>query len=623
MANSQPVRNRKRRQIPQLGPLIRPVRPPRPWVPYIVLAISLALTGSITWVVYDGAAENDQVRFENDCARVIRGLENRMDLYIALLRSGSGLFSMERTLTLEEFQAFHRRLEIRQRFAGMEAVGFARHVPVAKADSLQNLIFRNYEREIPLRPDSTPYSERYAVTLVTPGGQPTDALVGLDLYATPEGSYLIGQAIERGEALLARADLLVDREWWKVSQARFLLLAPAYDLGIIPPSTAERHQQIRGIFFGAFTAGEFLADIARDIPVSEIAYTVYDGDSALPNQLLYSTGPTPRTLEKGKLSAIEQITIAGHTWTFAFRAGPGFYSISERKILPIVAFSGLLFSLGIFFVTRSQVRAFEQLEESAVTLHNTQKELADLNRELEERVELRTAELESSNRELQAFAYSVSHDLRAPLRGIDGFSKFLLEDYSDRLDETGRDYLRRVRDGARRMGEIIDDLLTLSRVTRWEMTREDLDLSDLAQSIFARLQDEDPERTVAIEVQPGMVARADRRLVTIALENLLENAWKFTSKREDARISFTVAEEPTPSSDIPVRVYSISDNGAGFDQQYASELFESFRRLHSPNEFTGTGIGLATVQRVIARHNGEVWGEGSPGEGATFRFTLG
>jgi light-regulated signal transduction histidine kinase (bacteriophytochrome) len=173
------------------------------------------------------------------------------------------------------------------------------------------------------------------------------------------------------------------------------------------------------------------------------------------------------------------------------------------------------------------------------------------------------------------------------------------------------------------MGEIIDDLLTLSRVTRWEMTRENLDLSNLAESIFFRLQNDEPGRNVTIDVQPGIVASADRRLVTIALENLLENAWKFTSKRDDARISFAVSLMPTPSSAFPVKVYTVADNGAGFEQKYASELFDSFRRLHSPDQFTGTGIGLATVQRAIARHNGEVWGEGTPGYGATFYFTLG
>ena len=173
------------------------------------------------------------------------------------------------------------------------------------------------------------------------------------------------------------------------------------------------------------------------------------------------------------------------------------------------------------------------------------------------------------------------------------------------------------------MGELIDDLLTLSRVTRWEMSREDVDLAHLARGIFERLRNEDPDRNVSIEVQPDMIAHADRRLVTIALENLCENAWKFTSKKEHARISFSVVEGIPPSGGAPVPIYTIADNGAGFDQQYATELFESFRRLHSPNEFTGTGIGLATVQRAIARHDGEVWGEGEPGAGATFHFTLG
>jgi len=239
-----------------------------------------------------------------------------------------------------------------------------------------------------------------------------------------------------------------------------------------------------------------------------------------------------------------------------------------------------------------------------------------LNADLERRVIERTARLEALNRELEAFSYSVSHDLRAPLRSIDGFSQSLLEDYAGRLDDTGRDYLCRVRAASQRMAQLIDDLLNLSRITRAEIYREEVDLSALARSIVAELQKSQPERPVEFTIAPGLAAEGDARLLRIALENLLNNAWKFTSKHPAARIEFGAMEQEGQT------VYFIRDDGAGFDMAYADKLFGAFQRLHTASEFPGTGIGLATVQRIIHRHGGCVWARGEVERGATFYFTL-
>lgn len=243
-------------------------------------------------------------------------------------------------------------------------------------------------------------------------------------------------------------------------------------------------------------------------------------------------------------------------------------------------------------------------------------QLTGVNEELELRVEQRTRELEVSNKELEAFSYSVSHDLRAPLRTIDGFSLALQEDFSDDLDEKGRDYILRVRNGVQRMGQLIDALLQLSRVTRSDVQRERIDLSQLATLVFNEISSGDPARTVKWEAQPGVMAEADPRLIRIALENLIGNAWKFTAKTLDAVIAFGSSPRGGQT------VYFIRDNGAGFDMQYVDRLFTAFQRLHGEREFKGSGIGLATVSRVIHRHHGSISAEGSPGQGATFYFTL-
>jgi signal transduction histidine kinase len=252
-------------------------------------------------------------------------------------------------------------------------------------------------------------------------------------------------------------------------------------------------------------------------------------------------------------------------------------------------------------------------------LDRIQRQNADLEEarvDLERRVLERTSELAAANRELEAFSYSVSHDLRAPLRAIDGFSKAVLETQGARLDEKGSHYLQRVRAATQRMGQLIDDLLGLSRVSRREMVRESIDVSHVATQVAEELRVRDPERRVQVEVMPGLRAEGDLQLIRILIENLVGNAWKFTGRQPEARI---VVDADTGG---PVTVFRVRDNGAGFDMAYADKLFRAFQRLHTEAQFEGTGIGLATVHRVVTRHGGRIWAEGAPGHGATFHFTL-
>ncbi len=231
-------------------------------------------------------------------------------------------------------------------------------------------------------------------------------------------------------------------------------------------------------------------------------------------------------------------------------------------------------------------------------------------------IEQTNIELTAVNKEMESFSYSVSHDLRAPLRSMDGFSLVLLEDYSDKLDEQGKDYLQRVRSATQRMGMLIDDMLSLSRVTRSEMKRELVDLSSLVQSIAAELQKSQSTCQVEFIIAPGLTANGDARLLRILLENLLGNAWKFTGTHPKARIEFGTTQVDGE------QVFFIRDDGVGFDMKYADKLFGVFQRLHGASEFPGTGVGLATVQRIVHRHGGRVWAEGEVEKGATFYFTL-
>jgi PAS domain S-box-containing protein len=250
-------------------------------------------------------------------------------------------------------------------------------------------------------------------------------------------------------------------------------------------------------------------------------------------------------------------------------------------------------------------------------LRNSEAEVRKLNAELERRVVERTSQLEATNKELEAFAYSISHDLRAPLRAIDGFARILEDDYAEKLDEDGKFLIERLRSANRNLTQLVDALLGLSRMTRAELRHETVDLSAIARSVLETLQQNSPAREVIFHVAEGLKVQGDYRLMRVVLENLIGNAWKFTTRREHAAIEFgTIPYE----DDV---AYFVRDNGAGFNMAYADKLFGAFQRLHASTEFEGTGIGLATVQRIIHRHGGRVWAEGEMEKGATFYFTLG
>lgn len=278
----------------------------------------------------------------------------------------------------------------------------------------------------------------------------------------------------------------------------------------------------------------------------------------------------------------------------------------------------LLVMSRLIYRERSLRRATElqtiELSKANEKISANSAEIQELNRTLDQRVQQRTAELQSINHELEAFSYSVSHDLRAPLRTVDGFSLALEEDYSQVLDETGRDFIRRIRGSVQRMGQLIDALLQLSRITRADIQFTELDISTLAESVAAGLLQEHTDRNIQFQIQPGLSARGDARLLRIALENLFDNSVKFTSRQPSALVEF--------GWDPAENAYFVRDNGAGFDMTFADRLFSAFHRLHGDKDFKGSGIGLATVSRIVQRHQGKIWARSQVDHGATFFFSL-
>jgi two-component system, sensor histidine kinase and response regulator len=330
-------------------------------------------------------------------------------------------------------------------------------------------------------------------------------------------------------------------------------------------------------------------------------------DVKMPDMDGFETAALIRERDKSRDTPIIFLTAADKTHTEAVRG----YAVGavDYLVKPVVP----------EFV-RSKVSVFVELAKKSELLRRQAEQLREGEQAARELAETRAElvrDLEHKNQELESFSYAVSHDLRAPLRRIEAFSRAVLQSQAERLDPRGRHFVDRIQEASRQMSQLIDDVLHLSKVSRAELRQQEVDLSGLAAAILERLRESEVERVVETRVRQGVTVTGDGRLLRIALANLLENAWKFTAREPAGRIEFgmtTAAEEPT---------YFVRDNGAGFDMAYADRLFGPFQRLHLASEFPGSGIGLATVQRIIHRLGGRVWAEGLVGQGATFSFTLG
>ncbi len=307
--------------------------------------------------------------------------------------------------------------------------------------------------------------------------------------------------------------------------------------------------------------------------------------------------------------------------------GSAWIFITDRLLLwrdlPRPYYQYLHTTKGWFFILVSSVLLYlllsmmqRRYDAALRALAEQESEIRRMNADLERRVAQRTEQLEATNRELESFAYAVSHDLRAPLRSLSGFSQLLQENPSGTLDEKSRHYLQRINDASRRMSALIEDLLSLSRISRFELTPRPIDFTQLVNDVAATIRERYPQHPVELHVDPGMTVHGDPRLLKIAMENLLDNAWKYTTRSTHPRVSVG------SRSDERGLTYFVRDNGVGFDMAYSSKLFGPFQRLHADAQYPGTGIGLVTVQRILARHGGRIWVDAEPNRGATFYFTI-
>lgn len=307
----------------------------------------------------------------------------------------------------------------------------------------------------------------------------------------------------------------------------------------------------------------------------------------------------------------------GSLWIFVTDQALEWLDIPRSRMVELQTRKGWLFVFVSAALLYALLKILQRRNDAALrALSEHEAEIRRINAELERRVEQRTAQLEATNRELESFAYAVSHDLRAPLRSMSGFSQLLQEAPSDTLDEKSRHYLTRIHEASRRMSALIEDLLSLSRIGRSELNPRPVDLSQLAAEAAASVKERYPNRQVELTIEPGLHAEGDARLLRVAIENLLDNAFKYTARTKQATVTVGASNEPEG------RVFFVRDNGVGFDMAYSNKLFGPFQRLHSDADYPGTGIGLVTVQRIVARHGGRIWAQAELNRGAAFYFTL-
>ncbi len=596
-------------------------------VAYAVLLVAVMLTLLAYNYVRQNVEASARDQFDETVMAAQDAIDRQMNSYVEAMLGSRGLFYASNSVEEGEWDDYGSGIDLEERYEGMQVLGYARRVEPADREDFEDQLTETLSDEglddrSALRPEGE-RPEYFPLAFVEPLDEVNGSLLGYDAYPDPEYRVAMDRARDTGQAQ-ATGKVYVLTEAPEGSRADLALepglvvYLPVYSRDASVDTVEGRQSALEGFIVAYLEAEGLLRGTLESFDPS-IDFEIYDGEDLGPNSLLYDDDGVLRADESqepvgfftaigtfvsslasatggSELSDLRQIDLAGREYDLYFEALPGASGEGSSRLLPLfVLLSGLAVSLLLFGVTFMLVRSRLLAEKAG-------------------------RDLEDVNRELEAFSYSVSHDLRAPLRSIDGFSQILVEDYADEIDEEGRDYLGRVRSASQRMGMLIDDILGLSRVTRGSMERKRLDLGALAEEVAEELREARPERKVEFSARKGLEVWGDPTLLRVALVNLIGNAWKFTAKNPEARVEFGLSEGLSHRGRVPV--YYVRDNGAGFDQAYAGKLFGAFQRLHGADEFEGTGIGLATVQRVVHRHGGRIWAEGEVGRSATFYFTL-
>jgi len=581
----------------------------------LILFSGLTVATAASLLASQAAIQSDRARLDALVQSTKFRIETRLREHVAILRATAAYVESNADVNRQEFENYTSGSGLTKLYPGALAIGFAILETPDNTDRVEKFAATSQAYRWP--PNRQPSQRRIVVLFSSPDSPINRRAVGFDINSSQARRPFVNQAIDTGQLVytpklkLLGSDPRAQETGFLIYQATYLRSSP-----IQTPS--QRRSAATGIVYSPFSAERFFGKTLPRDPEAEVAVRVYDG-AAEPENLLYGTNvdaienaPTQRAV----------VTLPSRRWQVEVQPTAVFSDRSPRRFVVLVPIGGILVSLLAFYIALIQRRGRQRSELDAERLRRevAERERAEiqvrqLNEELEAAVQARTQELRSANQELEAFVYSVSHDLRAPLRAIDGFSQVVLEDYGQDLPDDGRDALHRVRRATGRMNNLINSLLNLSRITHRPLNLQPLDLSHLAHEAFETAVGTLPVGTPPpmIEIQPGLRAVADEALMHVVFDNLISNSVKFSGTQPRPQI--TVGQT--------AQGFFVRDNGVGFDPEHADKLFKPFERLHTEREFPGIGIGLATVQRIVRRHGGDIWAEGAVGGGATFWFTLG
>lgn len=572
---------------------------------WIVLALTLLATLWAWQTTRYAIQEKERLRFDYRVQEIEDDILERMQIYEQVLRGAAGLFAASQNVAREEWKAYVESLNIHDNYPGIQGIGFSQWIPAAQKDEHVQQIRAEGFIDYDIKPLG-PRPQYSSIVYIEPFEGRNLRAFGYDMFSEAVRRRAMERARDTGTPTISGKVTLIQEVGVDI-QKGMLLYLPVYAKGTPQSTPEERRKALLGFAYAAFRANDFMEGVLGRKSSNirrKIDFEIFDGPQMLVDNLLYNDGVL-HALEPEKNALFvhrSTIEVQGKIWTLFFSTLPAFDEISTSPEPNIILFVGLLLSIMLFGIIILRKRVEDDLR--------------NFNEVLEQRVKERTHELEMANKELESFSYSIAHDLRTPLRALSGFSQALAEDYADKLDHKATDYLSRIQAASLRTGDLIDDLLKLARISRIDLNIEEINVTEIVKILFAFFRQREFSRNVTAVIAENVIVQADSRLLKIALENLIGNAWKFTRHAPNPCIEFGTLKQ---EGNI---VYFIRDNGIGFNMKYVHKLFKPFERLHSSNDFEGTGIGLCIASRIISRHGGRIWAQGEESKGATIYFTL-